>query len=442
MADVIDELAIEIGASSRDAEASINRLVLKLDKLTASIQNIQNNGIRDLASSINQLATSMQTVTSVKTASFSRLAENINKLSSFDASRLQEIPKALNDLVVSLNQMSAVSQNAQNVGVLAGNIAKLGQKSTTTAIANIPLLTKGLNDLLVTLSRAPTVSTNVIQMTNALANLASQGARVGTASNSLVRGLNRYTTASNRASKSTFSLAAAFGKFYASYFLIIRGLKGVWSSIKSTANYIEAYNYYNVAFGKIASDWEQDWEKYGYENGDAYAQSFTDRMNDVMSKFSGVQIDLDTGLFTETGLKNLGMNIQEVTQFASQLASVTNSVGQVGEVSLATAESLTMLAGDISSLFNMDFKDVAKNLQSGLIGQSRALYRYGIDITNATLQTYAYGLGLEKSVSEMTQAEKMQLRLIAILDQSKVSWGDLANRRKKSFDYGYLPSVA
>lgn len=55
------------------------------------------------------------------------------------------------------------------------------------------------------------------------------------------------------------------------------------------------------------------------------------------------------------------------------------------------------------------------------------VYKYGIDITNATLQTYAYQLGLSKAVSEMTQMEKMQLRTIAILDQSKVSWGDLAN---------------
>lgn len=55
------------------------------------------------------------------------------------------------------------------------------------------------------------------------------------------------------------------------------------------------------------------------------------------------------------------------------------------------------------------------------------VYKYGIDITNATLQTYAYELGIQKAVSEMTQAEKMQLRMIAILEQSKVSWGDLAN---------------
>lgn len=427
MADVIDELEIRIGASSNKAEKSINNLADKLDKLSASIQNVQTNGINNLAKSITNLSASMQDMNSLKTTDFTRLAKNITKLSVLNTSGIYNVSRSLNQIVNSFNRIGAVSQNAQIVGVLASNISKLGYKKVTDAITNLPKLTIELNNLLVTLSKSPTVSSNVIQMTNALANLATQGSKVGASSSSLVRGLNRYTTASSRASKSTFSLAAAFGKFYASYFLIIRGLKGVWSSIESTANYIEAYNYYNVAFGKIASDWESDWEKYGYENGYAYAQSFTDRMNDVMSKFSGVQIDLDTGLFTETGLKNLGMNIQEVTQFASQLASVTNSVGQVGEVSLATAESLTMLAGDISSLFNMDFKDVAKNLQSGLIGQSRALYRYGIDITNATLQTYAYGLGLEKSVSEMTQAEKMQLRLIAILDQSKVSWGDLAN---------------
>ena len=428
MADnVVDSLELQVSAQANNAEASLDRLARKLTSLTTSLRGVSTHGIDNLARSVKGFAGSMQSMNAIKTTDFSRLVRNVNKLASANTNELFTVSRALNQMVNSFNRMGTVTENAQNIGVLANNISKLGYKKVTDAITNLPLLTIELNNLLVTLSKAPTVSTNVIQMTNALANLATQGSKVGTASSSLVRGLNRYTTASSRASKSTFSLAAAFGKFYASYFLIIRGLKGVWSSIESTADYIEAYNYYNVAFGKIASDWESDWEKYGYQNGDAYAQSFTDRMNDVMSKFSGVQIDLDTGLLSETGMKNLGMNIQEVTQFASQLASVTNSVGQVGEVSLATAESLTMLAGDISSLFNIDFKDVAKNLQSGLIGQSRALYRYGIDITNATLQTYAFGLGLEKSVSEMTQAEKMQLRLIAILDQSKVSWGDLAN---------------
>ena len=73
---------------------------------------------------------------------------------------------------------------------------------------------------------------------------------------------------------------------------------------------------------------------------------------------------------------------------------------------------------------------------------TKRLYKYGIDITNATLQTYAYNLGIEKSISEMSQMEKPQLRVLAILDQSKVSWGDLANKRKKVYRLTYLSSVA
>ena len=208
---------------------------------------------------------------------------------------------------------------------------------------------------------------------------------------------------------------------------MIRGIKSLWKSIEGTTDYIEAFNYYTVAFNKVGKEWGKDFEQFGYDNAEDYAQSFGNRVNELLGKMSGLKVDVDGGLISESGMKNLGLNLQEITQYASQLASITNSLGQTGEVTTAISKSMTMLAGDISSLFNVDFSTVATNLQSGLIGQSRALYKYGIDITNATLQTYAYKYGIEKAVSEMSQAEKQQLRLLAILDQSKVSWGDLAN---------------
>lgn len=253
---------------------------------------------------------------------------------------------------------------------------------------------------------------------------------VNSGSENLSSEITKIGKSASKSSKKFKGLASAIGKFYATYFMAIRGIKKLWSSIESTADYIEAYNYFNVALGKIGADWSHQFEQYGYENAESYAESFSTRLSERLGKLSGLKMEIGAdgkGLLTETGMKNLGLNIQEITQYASQLASVTNSVGQTGEVSLAAASSFTKLAGDISSLFNMDYSAVAKNLQSGLIGQSRALYKFGLDITAATLQTYAYNLGIEKSVSEMTQAEKMQLRMIAILDQSKVSWGDLAN---------------
>lgn len=260
--------------------------------------------------------------------------------------------------------------------------------------------------------------------------LATSLGKIGGITGTVSSGMSKVSNSMSKATKSTKSLSSAFGSFYANYFWVIRGIKSLNKSIEGTADYVEAFNYFEVSFNKIASEWKQDYEKFGYDNAEAYAESFAERAKASMAKLSGVQIDVDAngnGLLTETGMKNLGLNIQTITQYASQLASVTNSVGQTGEVSLRTSTAFTKLAGDISSLFNVDYSSVATNLQSGLIGQSRALYKYGIDITNATLQTYAYELGLEKAVSEMTQAEKMQLRMIAILDQSKVSWGDLAN---------------
>lgn len=423
----IDQLQIDVTAQATKANDAIEKLVGKLERLSTALNKIDGTKLVGLANGVSRLSTSMQSMSNVKTADFTRLATNLQKLGNINTSSLNSAASSMSRLTSAFSGLGAVSANAQSVSDLAKNIAKLGNKSVQTAITNIPQLATAMNNLMTTLSRSPRVSSNVIQMTNALASLASQGARVGSATNGVIGGLNRMRVSANNTSKSFKSLASAFGRFYANYFLIVRALKKLWSSVVSTANYIEAFNYFNVAFDKIASEWNGDWEKYGYENAEAYARSFTDRINESLGKLSGLQIDTESGTLKETGLKNLGLNIQEVTQYASQLASITNSVGQTGEVSLAAASSFTKLAGDISSLFNINYSSVAKNLQSGLIGQSRALYKYGIDITNATLQTYAYELGLEKAVSEMTQAEKMQLRMIVILNQSKASWGDLAN---------------
>lgn len=393
-------------------------------------------GTTNLLAMKDQLAEFVKGMNSVGTMTFDpsgllNTANAISKLGSkFSTQATKNLPTLsaqLQNFVRQMNNIGALNFDTTNLTNLVASISKLGSVASGRAVGNIPLLAKNLKDLFTTLSTAPNVSENIIRMTNALAGLASTGAASGRAANSLERNLNTYTASAKRATKSTFSLAAAFGKFYATYFLVIRGIKSLWSSIEGTTDYIEAFNYYTVAFNKVGKEWGKDFEKYGYDNAEDYAQSFGNHVNELLGKMSGLKVDVDGGLISESGMKNLGLNLQEITQYASQLASITNSLGQTGEVTTAISKSMTMLAGDISSLFNVDFSTVATNLQSGLIGQSRALYKYGIDITNATLQTYAYKYGIEKAVSEMSQAEKQQLRLLAILDQSKVSWGDLAN---------------
>ena len=432
----IDSLQISINAKAQTANRQIDALVGRLDILQKSLGKL-NGGSTNLvgvANGVDRLGKAMQNMNTVKTADFTRLATNLAKLGNINVSDLNSTASSLSHLTRAFNNLGAVSSNAVQVGELARNLAKLGYKTVDKAIVNLPLLATGIRNLMTTLSTAPKVSDNLIRMTNAISNLAAQGSRVGTASRSMSTNLGLVTTSTARASLGFKGLTSAIGMFYARYFLVLRGIKLLYKAIDSTADYIEAYNYLDVALGKIGSDWEEQWSEYakdaGVSSAEEYANSFSSRLKEKLKGLSGLEI-LETeggnGLLSDTGLKNLGLNIQEVTQYASQLASVTNSIGQTGEVSLATASAFTKLGADISSLFNLDYSDVMKNLQSGLIGQSRSLYKYGIDITNATLQTLGYELGLKKSVSEMSQMEKQQLRIIQILRASKVSWGDLAN---------------
>lgn len=425
MADIdIDNLQIKISADANKASSALNKLANSLTNFQRSL-SIDTPKLTSISNSIQSIANAANSMNTSGIKNISTLTNSINRMGKIDTSGLSRISSALKTF--SADMAGTKVDGIGDIASIASSISKLGGVASGRAITNIPLLAKNLKQLFTTLSTAPNVSENIIRMTNALAGLASTGAASGRAANSLDRNLNTYTASAKRATKSTFSLAAAFGKFYATYFLVIRGIKSLWSSIEGTTDYIEAFNYYTVAFNKVGKEWGKDFEKYGYDNAKDYAQSFGNRVNELLGKMSGLKVDVDGGLISESGMKNLGLNLQEITQYASQLASITNSLGQTGEVTTAISKSMTMLAGDISSLFNVDFSTVATNLQSGLIGQSRALYKYGIDITNATLQTYAYKYGIEKAVSEMSQAEKQQLRLLAILDQSKVSWGDLAN---------------
>ena len=437
--------------SLRGVGSAIN----ELSRGMSDVQNIDVSGVVNVASAVaklggknatagaknlvtlkndlSQFVRGMNNVGSITfdTTNLTNLISSISKLGyktvTTATKNLPALSAQMQNFVREMNKIGSFNFDMTNLSEMVTAIGKLGSVASGRAITNIPLLAKNLKQLFTTLSTVPNVSENIIRMTNALAGLASTGAASGRAANSLGRNLNTYTASARRATKSTFSLAAAFGKFYATYFLVIRGIKSLWKSIEGTTDYIEAFNYYTVAFNKVGKEWGKDFEQFGYDNAEDYAQSFGNRVNELLGKMSGLKVDVDGGLISESGMKNLGLNLQEITQYASQLASITNSLGQTGEVTTAISKSMTMLAGDISSLFNVDFSTVATNLQSGLIGQSRALYKYGIDITNATLQTYAYKYGIEKAVSEMSQAEKQQLRLLAILDQSKVSWGDLAN---------------
>lgn len=429
MAD-LDDLVIKVQGKATSAINALDKLCVYLDRLETSLSKIDGNSLHGLSRGIDSLSGAMSRLnqSGVKTQDFTRLKSNIENLSTINFGGLTSTSQAIVQMANAIQTLAGASSSSTTTTIadLVNGIGKLGGVSVQRAITNIPFLTSQLSRMMAELAKAPTVSNNLIQMVNAMANLASQGQKVGSASNSIVKGLNNYSTAAHNSTRKSLSLASAIGKFYASYFLVVRGIKGLWSSIESSMDYVETFNYFNVTIDKIGDDFKEKYKDFGYESAEAYANSFTSRLEDLATKMTGYSVG-SSGELSWANTKNLGLDPNQLMNFQARLGAVTNSVGLFGEASITTSKALSMLSADLSSLTNTELDTVMTNLSSGLIGQSRALYKYGIDITNATLSTYALANGIEKSVSEMTQSEKMQLRVLAILDQSKVAWGDQAN---------------
>ena len=224
-----------------------------------------------------------------------------------------------------------------------------------TAITNIPRLATSLNGLMTTLSKSPQVSQNVIQMTNALAKLSVQGSKIGTAGASISSGLGNATNSAIKANKSFGGLAYTFGKFYASCFLVIRGLKKLWESTESSMDYVETFNYWNVTLDKIGTEFGDKFADYGYDSAESYVSSFQDRLNDLTKKMTGYEIGQSGDLMLTSGM-NLGLDPEQLMNFQARISAVTNAVGLCAETSVNTAKALSMLSADMSSFTNQDLR--------------------------------------------------------------------------------------
>ena len=363
-----------------------------------------------------------------KLPDFARLANGISKLSNINYNEILTAGQSLRQIASQLQSLGGIKldDNVVQIANVANAMSKLGGKSIVNATNNVPLLANALNQLMVTLSKAPTVNQSVIDMTNALANLAAQGSKVGSASKSVVNGLNRTNAAAKRASGSTMSLARAFGKFYANYFLLVRGFKGMFNMMESAMELTETVNYFEVTLRNIGESALEDWNGIGKESAEEYSKSFAKQLRENTEMLTGLTIS-ETGKIGESIYSGLGLNPAMVTQYSAMFAQVASSIGMTEQASVDLSKAFVRLGADWASLRNVDFEVAYEKLGSALAGQSRSLRAFGVDITMASLQSIAFANGIEKSVSEMTQSEKAYLRLIAIIQQSKVAWGDLAN---------------
>lgn len=407
-----ESIELQIKSDAQQATRAIGNLQAKLQGLGSTLNSLNGASISNFASGMSQLATSLRSVSSIDTRTFSKIATNMEKLGNLDTARLVSSASALKSMATELSGFANISKQSAEITQLTASISKLGSKSAGYAADNIRNLGSALKEVMTTLSNAPRVSNNIIQMTNALANLSQQGSKVGSASRSLVTGFSN-TTKSIKSTRSGFrGLASTIGKFYATYWMVMRAVGKIGSAVDLASQLTEVQNVVDTTFGDMASKVD-DFTKTSIQ--DFGMSELT--VKQISSRFQALGTSI--GISSEQVANGTAVANKALMSQNNTLYKTTDSMA---DMSL----NLTRLAGDMASFYDVDQADVAKSLQSIFSGTIAPLRRYGLDLTQATLSEWAMKNGLDANIKSMTQAEKVLLRYNYAMANTQAAQGDFA----------------
>lgn len=162
-------------------------------------------------------------------------------------------------------------------------------------------------------------------------------------------------------------------------------IKEISSYTKKSADFLENWNLLDVAF----------------QNNTTEAEKFVNTLSEMY------------GLDESWGYRTVGLFKQ-----------LSNAMGLTDEVGTKLSKTLTQLAIDTSSLYNIDIEDTVSILQSGLAGQTKPVRRLGGDITQTTLQLTLDAYGIDETINQLSYAEKRLVIVTALLDQTSEASND------------------
>lgn len=330
--------------------------------------------------SLEKLAASLEKLKGIAKggANLTTVVNQLSKLSSA-VNAIQDPSGKLGKLVTALNQLGGIQKS--NLGSVLNQLRKIPEIISGLETADLEKFGKQIQQLVVYIkplsaemekvslgfSRLPA---NIQKAINANAKLTVSNSKLHKSYGVLGTGIKSW-----QAKLGVYALAAR------------RVYETIGGWVAKSNEYVENVNLFTVSMGKYA------------EEAFAYGEKVQDAMGIDLSEW----------------IRNQGVFKQIVTGF-----------GVVEDKAYTMSRGLTQIGYDISSFFNISIEDSMQKVQSGIAGELEPLRRLGYALDVATLQEIAYKHGIEMKVNAMTQAQKSQLRYIAIMEQSGNVMGDMS----------------
>lgn len=130
--------------------------------------------------------------------------------------------------------------------------------------------------------------------------------------------------------------------------------------------------------------------------------------------------------WAKTSIDSMGLAQQTALDMASLFGDMGTSMGLTRSEAAEMSMSLTQLGADLSSFKNMNIEEVTTALNGVFTGETESLKQLGIVMTQANLEQFAMEKGINKSISAMSEAEKLQLRYAYVMSKTANAQGDFA----------------
>ena len=344
----------------------------------------------------------------------------IEATSSDAASKIEQLAAALSNLksaakggaglTTTTKQLQALSNAAKLINGTNLNSQKIKQfASAMNSLSNIQKAS-GLSSTINALKKLPDINSSLEKadlgkFANQMNQVASAVRPLATEMQKVANGFSAFPIRIQKIIQSNSALTASNSKAAKSFGVLGTGISSAQAK----------FGVYLIAFRQIASvmsDWVKESNDY-VENLNLFTVAMGEYAGEAKAYAEEVQAAM--GIDPSEWMRNQGVFMQ----MASGFGVATDSAALM-------SKNLTQLGYDISSFYNIGIEEAMEKLQSGLAGEIEPLRRLGYAIDQASLEQVALNHGITESVNSMSQAEKSQLRYIAIMEQSTNAMGDLS----------------
>lgn len=143
---------------------------------------------------------------------------------------------------------------------------------------------------------------------------------------------------------------------------------------------------------------------------------------DVVFPHMNKQIDS----FAKNAAAQFGLSETMAKKFTGTFGAMSKAFGFNEKAAYDMSTTLTGLAGDVASFYNISQDEAYTKLKSVFTGETESLKDLGVVMTQTALDSYAMANGFGKTTAKMSEMEKVALRYQFVQDQLTSAVGDFS----------------